>query len=122
MHTVTRGKAEPASRGSTAPPPELIMPPSNRALTCRRKCLANEKLDWVHSVTGGPLVFRGVNVFSINVLCHNRQPSACPLGEISGLVRLASSHRPSETRGAALSRNFQSLGNCTTMATPAGLG
>jgi len=33
-----------------------------------------------------------------------------------------SPHRPSETRGASLSRNFQSLGNCTTKATPTGLG
>ncbi len=31
------------------------------------KCLANEKLDWLHCVTGGLLVFRGANVFSINV-------------------------------------------------------
>ena len=68
----------PASRNSSAPPSELITPPSNWALTWRRKCLPNEKLDWVHSVTEGLLVFRGANVFSINVLCHNRQPFANP--------------------------------------------
>ena len=49
------------------------------ALAWRPECLANEKLDGLHSVTAGLLVFCGDNVFSINVLCRNRQPFPCPL-------------------------------------------
>ena len=72
------------SRNSSAPPSELISPPSNWALTWRRKCLANEKLDGLHSVTAGLLVFCGANVLSINVLCHNRQPFSYPLVSNAG--------------------------------------